>query len=103
MSYRTALAPVPLAMDANDSSPPLRCPACTRHMQRTYVVRAWVNVDYCTDHGMWLDGGELERIAHRPDPPPDTRSEPQPTATITGFMVLEVFATLAASLLDLFL
>jgi Zn-finger nucleic acid-binding protein/ribosomal protein L40E len=42
----------------------LRCPVCRNLMNRTnFGRRSGVIIDRCTDHGLWLDEAELERIA----------------------------------------
>ena len=37
------------------------CPICGTPMQKR-VVQEGVELDYCDWHGVWLDGGELERL-----------------------------------------
>ena len=42
----------------------LKCPECSEVMNRTnYGEDSGVMIDYCVEHGYWLDAGELERIA----------------------------------------
>lgn len=36
------------------------CPVCERPLEE--LLLRGVEVDACTDHGLWLDNGELERI-----------------------------------------
>lgn len=38
-----------------------RCPICRRDMQVGF--RAEVRFDYCPQHGLWLDAGEIQRFA----------------------------------------
>jgi Zn-finger nucleic acid-binding protein len=75
------------------------CPGCGEMMNRAnYGDESGVIIDYCREHGYWLDAGELEKIArwiksggtvhkYAPDSgslrrggfkPPSRRSEPQP-------------------------
>ena len=44
----------------HDDGRVLDCPVCGIEMLVEKVGH--VRVDVCDDHGMWLDGGELERI-----------------------------------------
>ncbi len=40
-----------------------RCPVCNKMMHRkNYLNRSGVIMDYCSDHGLWLDAGELKQI-----------------------------------------
>jgi len=40
-----------------------RCPVCNKMMHRkNYAKRSGVIMDYCADHGVWLDAGELKQI-----------------------------------------
>lgn len=40
------------------------CPDCAKLMNRkAHAARAGVVVDRCREHGVWLDGGELRRLA----------------------------------------
>jgi Zn-finger nucleic acid-binding protein len=40
------------------------CPGCGEMMNRTnYADESGVIIDYCREHGYWLDAGELEKIA----------------------------------------
>ena len=40
-----------------------RCPVCNRTMARySYAFSSAVIIDGCSDHGIWLDEGEIERI-----------------------------------------
>ncbi len=61
--YRRA-APPP----SEDSRPPdlaedVRCPTCDEPMERLeFAGISGIVVDVCKLHGLWLDGGELERI-----------------------------------------
>jgi Zn-finger nucleic acid-binding protein len=42
----------------------IKCPECGRMMNRLNYGRiSGVIVDYCSEHGYWLDDGELEKIA----------------------------------------
>ena len=42
----------------------LRCPACPREMERgRFGASSTIVIDVCTDHGMWLDSGEVVAIA----------------------------------------
>lgn len=46
-----------------DSITYVKCPACESIMNRScYGHRSGVIVDQCRQHGIWLDGGELERL-----------------------------------------
>lgn len=41
----------------------VRCPVCQKVMnRRSYGAKSGVIVDQCRDHGVWLDGGELNLI-----------------------------------------
>lgn len=41
----------------------IRCPSCSKFMNRiNFGTRSGVIVDRCTDHGVWLDGGELRHL-----------------------------------------
>ena len=43
-----------------DNERKLHCPKCGKEMQlETYLS---VQIDWCPDHGVWLDSGELEMI-----------------------------------------
>ena len=40
-----------------------KCPVCQKHMQRkNFMRRSGVITDICTEHGIWLDPGELRHI-----------------------------------------
>ncbi len=42
----------------------VKCPVCDNMMNRlNYGRLSGVIIDYCRDHGYWLDSGELEKIA----------------------------------------
>lgn len=48
------------AMSAEGTRP---CPACQRPMtKQPYGYESAIVIDECSEHGIWLDGGELERI-----------------------------------------
>lgn len=41
----------------------LKCPVCSGHMRRTnFANRSGVIIDSCREHGVWLDGGELNQL-----------------------------------------
>jgi len=41
----------------------LKCPVCHELMNRkVYGAKSGVIVDYCSQHGVWLDGGELAQL-----------------------------------------
>lgn len=41
----------------------IKCPVCAQIMNRTnFGTRSGVIVDTCSDHGIWLDGGELRHL-----------------------------------------
>lgn len=44
---------------------PLSCARCEHHMQKLQVKDEWgapaFFLDYCKDHGLWLDTGEIKR------------------------------------------
>lgn len=43
----------------------VRCPVCQTLMnRRNYGARSGVIVDLCSQHGVWLNGGELRRLLH---------------------------------------
>ncbi len=43
----------------------IRCPVCENMMNRMNYGRfSGVIIDYCREHGYWLDSGELEKIAN---------------------------------------
>ena len=39
------------------------CPICGTAMQKR-VIQDGLEIDYCDWHGVWLDGGELERLVN---------------------------------------
>jgi Zn-finger nucleic acid-binding protein len=39
----------------------MNCPVCANTMSKRVVPKS-VQVDYCGDHGVWLDVGELETL-----------------------------------------
>ena len=40
-----------------------KCPECSKIMQRkNHLGRSGVITDFCVDHGVWLDAGELKQI-----------------------------------------
>lgn len=41
---------------------PVNCPLCKEQMQKRTIPQGIV-IDYCDEHGVWLDVGELEMIA----------------------------------------
>ncbi len=43
----------------------LKCPVCRELMNRkSYKTSSGIIIDICRDHGVWLDGGELNEIMH---------------------------------------
>ncbi|MCX5883619.1 MAG: zf-TFIIB domain-containing protein [Deltaproteobacteria bacterium] len=41
----------------------IKCPICSKLMNRiNFGTKSGVIVDRCTDHGVWLDGGELRHL-----------------------------------------
>ena len=45
------------------NTPRRACPVCSREMQRHHFgKRSSVILDYCSEHGVWLDAGELSTI-----------------------------------------
>jgi Zn-finger nucleic acid-binding protein len=63
-----------LAQTPTDEAPEVRCPVCAAAMARAPVQRgAGSNglpmkrlvIDMCSDHGIWLDRGELSSLAYR--------------------------------------
>jgi Zn-finger nucleic acid-binding protein len=41
----------------------IKCPTCSKLMNRVnFGTKSGVIVDRCTDHGVWLDGGELRHL-----------------------------------------
>jgi len=41
----------------------IKCPVCAKLMNRVnFGTRSGVIIDRCTDHGVWLDGGELSHL-----------------------------------------
>jgi len=51
------------------ATPRRKCPRCRRKMERVVAGSVDpVQVDRCTDHGMWLDSGELGRIMAQLEP-----------------------------------
>ncbi len=53
----------------------IRCPHCNKTMdRRNWESRSGIILDSCSEHGVWLDGGELQRIrawaAQTPAGPP---------------------------------
>ncbi|MBI4818869.1 MAG: zf-TFIIB domain-containing protein [Deltaproteobacteria bacterium] len=53
-----------------DTSAELRCPHCRKTMNRQSFARTGVIIDLCPTHGVFLDAGELERIAAALDDEP---------------------------------
>jgi len=52
-----------------EASPRRKCPRCKRKMSGVVVGSADpVHVDRCTEHGVWMDSGELGRIMTQLDP-----------------------------------
>ena len=53
-----------LTEDRGISEKPRRCPVCRKRMKKVQVGKQTrVRIDRCRkDHGIWLDGGELEAI-----------------------------------------
>lgn len=46
-----------------DLEEPVTCPVCEQQMDRfSYPLAPEVELDQCTEHGMWLDDGELGTI-----------------------------------------
>lgn len=41
---------------------PVSCPICKQTMEKRKIPQGLV-IDYCDEHGVWLDVGELEAIA----------------------------------------
>jgi len=52
------------ATPASDLVRMLRCPACSREMERgRFGASSAIVIDVCTAHGIWLDSGEIVAIA----------------------------------------
>lgn len=55
-------------MGYDDDEPVIDCPICGAPMDKAH--EHGVTIDFCDDHGVWLDAGELEdilaRSQHRP-------------------------------------
>ena len=76
--YRRAAPATPPDEAAPDLDEAVRCPTCGEAMDRLeFAGISGIVVDVCSLHGIWLDGGELERIVSmvhkREEPLPDLR------------------------------
>lgn len=60
------------------AAPPGACPECQQPLQSYLVEIGQLVVDVCKQHGTWLDGGELARIARGEA----SRSQPLPPGPI---------------------
>ncbi len=40
----------------------INCPVCKEQMQKKNIPQG-IEIDYCNNHGVWLDVGELETFA----------------------------------------
>lgn len=46
-----------------DESKPVSCPECRKELTREkYVSSCPVNIDACSEHGVWLDTGEIKDL-----------------------------------------
>ncbi len=65
-SFQPSKPPVPRneAFEESAVNPVyIRCPHCQRIMdRRNFERRSGILVDLCLEHGVWLDGGEIQRI-----------------------------------------
>lgn len=63
------------------------CPACQSELKMS--ERSGVEIDYCPScRGVWLDGGELDKILERsaaPAAPPPAVGHPQPWGGQGGY------------------
>lgn len=74
-------------LEHNDGSPRLPCPRCGEQMAIVWID--FLRLDQCFAHGVWLDGGELDRAlrgevapSDLPVPPPESpRYRPPGEAT----------------------
>ena len=68
----------------------ISCPICGAPMIKRVILDG-LEIDYCDSHGVWLDGGELERLAASNGV---ERSRPAPKV---GKAVAERFANAAVA------
>jgi Zn-finger nucleic acid-binding protein len=58
-----AIAPPKGQVDAGSNASYVRCPVCKQLINRVNFARiSGVLVDVCRDHGIWFDGGEIEKV-----------------------------------------
>lgn len=50
------------AVVAESARPSRACPVCGTGMRLTEYAASGIAIDECSEHGVWLDDGELERI-----------------------------------------
>lgn len=67
----------------------VKCPKCEKLMNRTnFERRSGIIVDWCRQHGIWLDGGEIAQVrswaASTPDGPPAPPPVSEPKTTPAG-------------------
>jgi len=59
----TAIAPSRGQVDMGSNVSYVRCPVCKQMINRVNFARiSGVLVDVCREHGIWFDGGEIEKI-----------------------------------------
>ena len=59
----TAIAPSRVQVDVGSNASYVRCPVCKQVINRVNFARiSGVLVDVCREHGIWFDGGEIEKI-----------------------------------------
>ena len=59
----TAIAPPKGQVDVGSNASYVRCPVCKQMINRVNFARiSGVLVDVCREHGIWFDGGEIEKI-----------------------------------------
>jgi Zn-finger nucleic acid-binding protein len=61
-AHEAAIRDAGHAVVAESARPPRPCPVCGRSMRLTEYAASGIPIDECHEHGVWLDGGELERI-----------------------------------------
>lgn len=49
----------------------IQCPICHIDMQKRSVQNE-LEIDYCDEHGVWLDAGELEVLEKGAEPPKES-------------------------------
>lgn len=53
----------------------IKCPVCHQLMTKRMVMDN-MEIDFCEQHGVWLDAGELDQLAHHVGQPMRHESKP---------------------------